>query len=99
MTERPQQQPHRSQQQQPQQSQQQGLVQGPATMNGGSGGGGGSGEDEDMPELPADVDLQEQQMLMAAIQGGGYEGQLPGEHRRILWPCTGPTPVVARHSC
>ncbi|KAL4436090.1 hypothetical protein ABPG77_005538 [Micractinium sp. CCAP 211/92] len=43
----------------------------------GSGGGGaGSGED-DVPLLPDDVDLEEQRMLMAAIQGGGYEGEIP----------------------
>lgn len=39
----------------------------------------GSGDDDvDLPLLPDDVDLEEQRMLMAAIQGGGYEGQLPG---------------------
>ena len=31
-----------------------------------------------VPDLPADVDLEEQRMLMAAIQGGGYQGELPG---------------------
>ncbi|KAI7837176.1 hypothetical protein COHA_008969 [Chlorella ohadii] len=34
-------------------------------------------DDEDFADLPADVDLEEQRMLMAAIQGGGYEGHIP----------------------
>ncbi|PSC74230.1 acetolactate synthase [Micractinium conductrix] len=43
---------------------------------GGSTGLGGQ-DWEELPQLPDDVDLEEQRMLMAAIQGGGYEGQLP----------------------
>ena len=35
-------------------------------------------EGEELPALPDDVNLEEQRMLMAAIQGGGYEGQIPG---------------------
>lgn len=56
------------QQQQLQQQQQPGPGQDPAAF-------GGDGE---VPELPADVNLEEQRMLMAAIQGGGYEGEIPG---------------------
>ncbi|EFN59802.1 hypothetical protein CHLNCDRAFT_133523 [Chlorella variabilis] len=55
------------QQQQLQQQQQPGPGQDPAAF-------GGDGE---VPELPADVNLEEQRMLMAAIQGGGYEGEIP----------------------
>jgi hypothetical protein len=47
-------------------------------QGGGSLNGGGSGGNE-VPVLPEDVDLEEQRMLMAAIQGGGYEGPIPGK--------------------
>lgn len=30
------------------------------------------------------MDLEEQRMLMAAIQGGGYEGQIPGADLYLL---------------
>lgn len=43
----------------------------------GRGASGAGSEDDDLPLLPDDVDLEEQRMLMAAIQGGGYEGQIP----------------------
>ena len=46
--------------------------------------------DEDFADLPADVDLEEQRMLMAAIQGGGYEGHIPGG--RLNQCCTAPVP-------
>ncbi len=42
--------------------------------------------DEDFADLPADVDLEEQRMLMAAIQGGGYEGHIPGEGLQVFPP-------------
>jgi hypothetical protein len=61
-------QPARTSQQQ-QQQQQPGTMQGPAAYANGH---------EEVPELPPDVDLEEQRMLMAAIQGGGYDGQIPG---------------------
>lgn len=44
---------------------------GGGSLNGGGGGGG-------VPVLPDDVDVEEQRMLMAAIQGGGYDGHIPG---------------------
>ena len=55
---------------------------------GGSTGLGGQ-DWEELPQLPDDVDLEEQRMLMAAIQGGGYEGQLPGGCRVQGGTCAG----------
>ena len=61
-----------------------------AQRGGGGGGGAGLGSSfggvrysggaaaEDMPELPDDVDMEEQRMLMAALTGGEYGGALPG---------------------
>jgi hypothetical protein len=74
-----------------QQQQHQGPQQGPGSGRGFRGGSRGDGEHdegyaayddeeegEELPALPDDVNLEEQRMLMAAIQGGGYEGQIPG---------------------
>lgn len=53
----------------------------------GRGASGAGSEDDDLPLLPDDVDLEEQRMLMAAIQGGGYEGQIPGKAEMMVTGC------------